>query len=278
MNKILPTKLSQRIVQLSQELKRDFYSLSVEYALECLVSRLTQDKKLFKHLIFKGGYVMLKAYDSGRSTIDLDTTLKNISIIEAEKLAINAAQGFKDDGLWIGSVQAEDLEHQTKYHGRRLTFRFSIGEPKVAADRLGKIILDIGTGDVMAINPIEDELEPILGGDPISWSIYPIEVIIAEKLHALIAHGAANSRAKDVYDLTVLIPKVDKFSLLQKAIRSTFENRGTDVPDSFFSFWKDLDKTMLRRASGAILLSSGEKIQFDQIEKELLKMFKKNGL
>jgi hypothetical protein len=49
----------------------------------------------------------------------------------------------------MGSIESQELEHQTKYSGRRLTFRFAIGQPKTEIQRLGKIIFDIGDGDII---------------------------------------------------------------------------------------------------------------------------------
>ncbi|MBI3901121.1 MAG: nucleotidyl transferase AbiEii/AbiGii toxin family protein, partial [Chlamydiia bacterium] len=53
-------------------------------------------------------------------------------------------------------------------------------------------------------------------GEDLSWSIYPIETIIAEKLHALINRGHLNSRSKDVFDLVAFLPTA-KRSLLQSS-------------------------------------------------------------
>jgi hypothetical protein len=72
--------IKQKLVFLSQEMDRDFNGLALEFAIERLVVRLQSSPKLSKHLIFKGGFVMLKTYGSNRSTIDLDTSLQNLLI------------------------------------------------------------------------------------------------------------------------------------------------------------------------------------------------------
>jgi len=50
-------------------------------------------------------------------------------------------------------------------------------------------------GDPVTPGP-QKEQTPSLpsGNDEISWSVYPIETICAEKLHALISSGDENSR------------------------------------------------------------------------------------
>ena len=68
--------------------------------------------------------------------------------------------------------------------------------------------------------------------EDISWSVYPIETICAEKLHALLTHGDANSRSKDVHDLAVFLPKADA-KTLGIAIKKCFEFRETNPPRKY---------------------------------------------
>ncbi len=60
---------------------------------------------------------------------------------------------------------------------------------------------------------------------------YPPETVIAEKLHAMVALGRANSRMKDDYDVWMLM---SAFELdpkrLRLAIAATFARRETAVP------------------------------------------------
>lgn len=55
--------------------------------------------------------------------------------------------------------------------------------------------------------------------------------MVAEKLEALVSLGMLNSRMKDYFDLWVLVT-YSQFApaILHKAIRSTFERRGTALP------------------------------------------------
>jgi hypothetical protein len=62
-------------------------------------------------------------------------------------------------------------------------------------------------------------------------------------------HGKINSRFKDVYDLTHLLPKCKKISVLHQAIDKIFDSRETPLPSSFFEFWEALDKDSLRRSA-----------------------------
>jgi hypothetical protein len=62
---------------------------------------------------------------------------------------------------------------------------------------------------------------------------YPRETVVAEKLEAIVQLGLANSRMKDYYDLVVL-SRIFEFNgaVLTRAIRATFDRRGTALPTS----------------------------------------------
>jgi len=267
--------LQAKISTLSKKLGREFNSLALDFALERLVVRLRSDPKLSKALVFKGGFVMLRAYGSSRLTVDVDTSLYGLSVEEAEARAKTVIEKDWQDGLWMGAVESEKMEHQTEYNGLRLTARYSFGAPKVAHNRLGKLVLDIGIADALTSGPQNAVLEPLLGGEPLSWRIYPVESIVAEKLHALVSHGSLNSRFKDVYDLTHLLPKCKNIATLRRAISESFKSRETSIPNSFLDFWKTLDKGILRRSIGSVSMAIGETPNFDQIEKTLSKLLKK---
>lgn len=263
--------IKQKLVSLSQEMDRDFNGLALEFAIERLVVRLQSSAKLSKHLIFKGGFVMLKTYGSNRSTVDLDTSLQNLSIEEAEHLARQIIPADHQDGLWMGHIESQSLDHQTEYAGLRLIIRFSFGEPTIDFSRLGKIILDIGVADILTPGPVKADLPQLLSENFISWRVYSVETIAAEKLHALVSLGSQNSRVKDIYDLNLLIPICQDLKILKKAIQKTFKHRETEIPSSFSDFWNRLNKSTLKRSMGAVNLASGEVPSFESLSSELLK-------
>lgn len=60
---------------------------------------------------------------------------------------------------------------------------------------------------------------------------YPQETVIAEKLHAMVTLGLANSRMKDYYDVWMLLRTFELDpGRLRQAIKATFARRGTLVP------------------------------------------------
>jgi hypothetical protein len=60
---------------------------------------------------------------------------------------------------------------------------------------------------------------------------YPPETVIAEKFHAMVALGRANSRMKDYYDVWMLTSTFDlEPEHMRQAIEATFARRNTLVP------------------------------------------------
>lgn len=96
--------IKAKLTSLALKLDRDFFGLSLEFAIERLVARLQADTKLAKHVIFKGGFVMLKCYGSNRTTIDLDTSVQGIAIEEA--VVLLDPKELRDSGVDTGGPQS----------------------------------------------------------------------------------------------------------------------------------------------------------------------------
>jgi hypothetical protein len=166
-----------------------------------------------------------------------------------------------DDGLYFGEVAVEDLIDQGQYGGYRIKIPFQIGplpkEPHKLR-KLSRVHVDIGFGDVILGKPKVAKVSSLVEGEaPLSWRIYPLESIFAEKLETLISRGSGNSRAKDLFDLVILFDAVKARRTLKGAIKKTFSNRGTETPTSFAEFFRGLDVTILERSWGSVELTGG---------------------
>lgn len=114
---------------------------------------------------------------------------------------------------------------------------------------------DLGIGDPITPGPKEMVTPSLISqNEDISWSVYPIETIIAEKIHALITHGDVNSRSKDVYDLSLFLSKADA-SILREALTRCFEYRKTEFPKSFSGELRKLDTTRLEKGWMSVIAS-----------------------
>ncbi len=224
--------------------------LRVIVALERAIARLQHDPILADHLVFKGGFVLLKHFESPRFTRDVDALAIHIAKSRLPELMQNALEADLNDGLWFGNVQLEEMTDQGEYGAYRFTCAFQIGEPdRKNLHKLSRIHIDIGLSDAMHADPTTQTMPSILtDAEPVTWRIYPIEQIVAEKLQTLCDRGSANSRAKDVYDLVHLLPRCHDHNALRRAIAQTFTDRKTPLPTSLAAHAQEFDLTVLTAA------------------------------
>jgi predicted nucleotidyltransferase component of viral defense system len=112
-----------------------------------------------------------------------------------------------------------------EYGGSRLRTTAALAGARIP------ITVDIGFGD--AVEPgVEDIDLPVLLDMPSPHlRAYPPETVIAEKFHAMVALGRANSRMKDYYDVWMLTSAFEfESERLRRAIAATFARRNTVIP------------------------------------------------
>jgi predicted nucleotidyltransferase component of viral defense system len=212
--------------------------LRIILALERIVARLTNNEILDNHLIFKGGFVMLKTLESDRFTRDLDALGFDLDKDKIESLIPMALSMDLNDGFWFGDIKMIPLEEQGEYGALRFDSAYQIGEPdKQKIAKLSRIHFDIGFGDIVPKKIKKIQSASILKNEnTISWKVYPPEFIFSEKLQTLVVRSSSNSRAKDIYDMVLLANICTNKSSLKDAIISTFKNRRTELPTSFYEF------------------------------------------
>ena len=128
---------------------------------------------------------------------------------------------FDSDAARISRIRQEDA-----YGGLRIRTAADIGGARIA------VKTDVGFGDAV-VPPAEWLDYPVLLDMPTPrLRGYARETIIAEKFHAMVELGTANSRMKDYYDLWIISEtfEIDRPRLAQ-AISATFAKRGTTIPD-----------------------------------------------
>lgn len=118
----------QKLTLLSKKLGAKYKDIETVFMIERLVARLIADKKLANHLVFKGGFVGLKIYESPRYTIDLDALLIKSNIDETLERVRVQAEVDLIDGVWFRFESQTDLATQGEYGGIRHSYRAGIGE------------------------------------------------------------------------------------------------------------------------------------------------------
>jgi len=268
----------KKLSNLAQKLKVPYRNVETVFLIERLVARLVTDKKLSQNLVFKGGFVGLRVYDSPRYTIDLDALLVKANIDSTLELVKQRAEIDSDDGTWFRFESQINLTTQGEYGGIRQVYRVGIGEILPDIKRAQAINFDLGIGDPVTPGPQKTETPSYFPqNEDISWSVYPVETICAEKLHALLTHGDANSRSKDVHDLSVFLPKTDA-ETLGTALKRCFEFRETELPEKISAEIKKINTSRLEQGwanSVSTVANAPEfKAAFDTVIKNMAKLEK----
>lgn len=122
------TSVRQKITDLATKLDVPFQNIQTAFMIERLVARLVTDKNLARQLVFKGGFVGLRVYNSERYTVDLDALLVKANIESTLTLTRKNAEVDLDDGIWFKFEDQMDLATQGEYGGVRQVYRAGIGE------------------------------------------------------------------------------------------------------------------------------------------------------
>ena len=139
-----------------------------------------------------------------------------------EIMAVEVDDGVRFD---LKALRIEAIRAEVEYGGSRLRTTAALAGARIP------ITVDIGFGD--AVEPgVEDIDLPVLLDMPSPHlRAYPRETVIAEKLHAIVALGRANSRMKDYYDVWMLTSAFEiEPERLRRAIVATFARRSTVIP------------------------------------------------
>jgi len=225
----IAASVQQRLLNKSRDEGEDYQLLLTRFALERYLYRLglSPHKEKF---ILKGAMLFpLWGGELHRPTRDLDlhgSGESGIAHLEAVFREICLAGG-EDDGLKFlpETVRGQGIREDQEYDGVRIQL-----ECRLVASRI-HLQIDVGFGDAVVPEAIETRYPTLLDFSAPRIRVYPRELVVAEKYHALVVLGIANSRMKDFYDLSIL---AGKFSFdgrtLSRVIEATFKRRRTSVP------------------------------------------------
>lgn len=220
------TRVKALIRNLSKEKKINAQILLRNYMLERLLERISCSE--YKHsFILKGG--MLVAAMVGldtRSTMDMDATLKGVSMVkDAVKVMFEKIISIPlDDGVVLKISSMEDIHDEANYPGLRVSL-------ETFFDGIKQMLkVDITTGDTITPRAICYRFKLMLEPRSIEVMAYNLETVLAEKLETIISRSTANTRMRDFYDVYILGETQGKNiddQILRKALLETVKNRGT---------------------------------------------------
>ncbi|MDY0040542.1 MAG: nucleotidyl transferase AbiEii/AbiGii toxin family protein [Desulforhabdus sp.] len=218
--------LKERLKTISKEMGITFNDCWKRLLLERFLARIASSKHKEK-LIFKGGFLLSYLLDTNRETVDLDFLLTKLKAqADGIRAVIEeiAAVDLKDGFTFSWSSTEELSQPHMEYTGFRVRLTANFGNVRDGVQ------IDLGIGDEVTPEKRNLKLFSYKGKpmfeDDISLLVYPIESVFAEKLHALVSHGKANSRMKDYHDMFVMVrDNAIKSPELRRAIEVTFGQR-----------------------------------------------------
>lgn len=261
--------IESKLLKVSRATGRSSMETRILFLLERAAARMLLDSLLQQHLIFKGGYVALRVYDSPRFTSDLDAVIKGLPPEEAIQRIRTALGSDLGDGAWFSWDREDTLQTQGEYGGRRLRFRAGIGDQPAKIKNALIVGVDLGIGDPVTPAAYQAQTFYTIGEGSLSWQVYPVETMLAEKIHALVMLGDKNSRSKDVYDIDLFWQKA-KIDDLRSALKATFAFRKDDIPVSFGQRVREIDPTMLKKGWASAVLSLKGRPQFEDVLESLI--------
>lgn len=195
------------------------------YMFERFLARLSESEYREKFVI-KGGMLIaaIVGLDT-RSTMDLDTTLKNLPLTEDKILeAVNTIGSIEfDDDMTFETISISPIRKDDRYGG------FCVRLNAVYDTIVTPLSIDVSTGDVITPSEVQYEFSGIFDDElRIRLWGYNIETVMAEKLETVLSRGIFNTRPRDFYDIFILATtqKYDKV-LLKEALSATAEHRGS---------------------------------------------------
>ena len=222
-----PEQIKGRIKSVAKQNNADARTLMRIYMMERFLERLTQSEYR-DNFIIKGGILVTAMIGvAHRSTMDIDTSMKNLNLSAEDALrVVNQVKDIDlDDGVSFEVKDVSNIMDEMEYPGIRVTMNANVGR------LITPLKIDISTGDVITPRAIEFNYDLLLEDRSISLWSYNLETILAEKLQTVLARGILNTRMRDFYDIRMLLDtyedKVNK-AVLKDAFAATCKKRGTD--------------------------------------------------
>lgn len=203
------------------------------YMFERFLERLSLSDYREKFVV-KGGMLIaaIVGLDT-RSTMDLDTTLRNLPLTEEQiSTAIRSVCDIHLDDDVIFKMQAIGPIRKDDVYGG-----YCVRIDAVYDTIVTPLSIDVSTGDVITPSPVKYDFGGIFDdGLKITLWGYNIETVIAEKVETILSRGVFTTRPRDYYDVYVLVTtqEYDK-KLFAEALVATAKHRGStekikDIP------------------------------------------------
>lgn len=216
-----------RIKNLAKKNNADARNLMRLYAMGRFLERMANSQYVDKFVIKGGILVTALVGISLRSTMDIDTSIRNenLTIEDAERIINEIKDIDLDDGMTFRMNKVENIMDEMEYPGIRIHM------DAVFEKMITPIKIDISTGDVITPGAIRFQYPLMLEDRSVSLWSYNLETLLSEKLQTVLARGVLNTRMRDYYDIHALLDlyagQLDR-SAFQEAFKKTCRKRKTE--------------------------------------------------
>ena len=196
------------------------------YMMERFMERLSLSEYK-NNFLLKGGMLVSSMVGIDiRSTMDIDTTLKNLplSIDSVENIIKRIISVRLEDGVTFRIKGITEIMDEAEYGGIRVSLEAMLDMMRIP------LKIDISTGDIVTPKEIEYEMKLMFEDRKIEILAYNIETLLAEKLETVVTRGIANTRLRDFYDIYILqnnsVSSIDSENF-RPAVEATCNKRGS---------------------------------------------------
>lgn len=216
-------------------------TLLQNFIMERLLERIAVSK--YKdNIILKGGFLIAAMVGIDmRSTMDMDTTIKGIPVnyesieeILNEILSIDIGDNvlFKLKGI-------KSIRDISIYEDFSVSIEAAFFTMKV------NMKIDITTGDVIIPSEIEYSFKLMFEDREISIKAYNLNTILSEKIESILSRNVSNTRARDFYDVYVLLTlrkgDIDKTDLKRAIWKKAEERNSTAYIENYQKYLNDIN-------------------------------------
>lgn len=195
------------------------------YMFERFIERIA-NSEYKENFVIKGGLLIANIVGlDTRATMDLDTTIQNLSIAEdnMKEVLMKICNINLEDDIVFTFKTMEGIRQTDEYGGICVRIDAECGQMK------SYLSIDMSTGDKVTPSAIEFGFKCILENRIIPIQAYNIETILAEKSETILSRGILNTRPRDFYDVYILT-KTQTYNqeMFFDALQETTGHRGTN--------------------------------------------------
>lgn len=245
--------------------------------MERLLERIAVSK--YKdNFILKGGFLIASMVGINmRSTLDMDTTIKGILVNRKtiEKIFTEILLIDLDDNVFFRLKNIQSIRDITEYDDFRISIEAQFFKIRV------NMKTDITTGDIIIPREVDYSFKLMFEDRDISIKAYNLDTVLAEKIESILTRNVANTRARDYYDVYIILTlRENDIDLvdLRSAIREKAKERKTlTYIENNEKYLKAIEKSEYLQkiwASYSKKYPYAEGIKFNEIVDILKKVFK----